>query len=252
MNADGEITLGVQRDSYLNNPLLMKSELGKPLRRCFTLPPEDFVYGRRNYGKEAGAADALSSWKPSQSRSAKKAASAHQRDFITLNKAATQAGLVTAQEQSQYRAIHDFERKSSVVRDFNQKLPKRLPPTMVFGVPTQKTATPIFDLLENRYQEKWLKERREAELKHRLATDAQIRNGSGKGYYQTRASMLRRHSPPIDPPPLWQMKRFRKIPGHLETFRTDKARRNAFNHHASDCTSRTGVFGHGIYESAKS
>ena len=23
--------------------------------------------------------------------------------------------------------------------------------------------------------------------------------------------MLRRHSPPIDPPPLWQMKRFRKV-----------------------------------------
>ena len=43
-----------------------------------------------------------------------------------------------------------------------------------FYLVCRKTATPIFDLLENRYQEKWLKERREAELKHRLATDAQV------------------------------------------------------------------------------
>ena len=43
-----------------------------------------------------------------------------------------------------------------------------------------------------------------------------------------------------------------QIPGQLETFRTDQAREKAFTHHASDCTSRTGVFGHGIYESPKS
>ena len=43
-----------------------------------------------------------------------------------------------------------------------------------------------------------------------------------------------------------------QIPGQLETFRTDKAKQRAFTHHASDCTSRTGVFGHGVYEAAKS
>ena len=42
------------------------------------------------------------------------------------------------------------------------------------------------------------------------------------------------------------------MPGQLETFRSQKARQMAFSHHASDCTSRTGVFGHGIYEEAQS
>lgn len=37
----------------------------------------------------------------------------------------------------------------------------------------------------------------------------------------------------------------------LTTFRTDKARSSAFHHHASDAVSRTGVFGHGIYQAAK-
>ena len=39
----------------------------------------------------------------------------------------------------------------------------------------------------------------------------QSRKGSGKGYNQTRASLLRHHSAPVDLPPLWQMKRFRKV-----------------------------------------
>ena len=42
-----------------------------------------------------------------------------------------------------------------------------------------------------------------------------------------------------------------QIPANLETFRTEQARTAAFHHHASDATSRTGVFGHGIYQAAK-
>lgn len=243
--------LGVQRESLLKNPLLVKSELGRPLRRCYTLPPEDFVYGKSTFGKDSGAADALSSWKASQFQGLQKSAPPRQRDFISLNKAATQAGLITAPEHAQYRTTHNVWRKQSI-RENSLKLPRRLPPTMVFGVPTQRATTPVFDLLEHRYQEKWLKERRQSEMNSRIELENQKRQGSGKGYYETRASMLRRHSPPVDPPPLWQMRRFRKINGQLETFRTDKARNDAFTHHATDCTSRTGVFGHGTYESAKS
>ena len=53
-----------------------------------------------------------------------------------MNKAATQAGLVTAQEHFQYRATHDLERVASPNSN-TLKATKRLPPTMVFGVPTQ-------------------------------------------------------------------------------------------------------------------
>jgi len=251
MDTQGDVALGIQRDSLLNNPLLMKSELGKPLRRCFTLPPEDFIYGQRNRGKETGAADAMSSWKLKDKNNQMEREKRGPRDFISLNKAATQSGLVTAQEHAQYRATHDVKRIPSA-REQNLKLPKRLPPNMVFGVPTQRTLTPVFDLLEHRYQEKWLQERKIAEMSSGNKNDTQRRAGSGKAYNETRASMLRRHSPPVDPPPLWQMNRFRKIPGLLETFRSDKEKSSAFQHHASDCTSRTGVFGHGIYEGAKS
>ena len=74
-----------------------------------------------------------------------------------------------------------------------------------------------------------------------------------KNYRETRASKLRRHSPPVDGGPLWQMSRFQKraVPV-LQTFRSESARQKALLHHSTDCTARTGVFGHGNYESAKS
>ena len=43
-----------------------------------------------------------------------------------------------------------------------------------------------------------------------------------------------------------------QIPAYLSTFRSDQAKDSAFKHHATDSTSRQGVFGHGIYEPAKS
>lgn len=43
-----------------------------------------------------------------------------------------------------------------------------------------------------------------------------------------------------------------QIPPKLDTFPSDKAKSEAFHYHASDGISRTGVFGHGIYQAAKS
>ena len=61
-----------------------------------------------------------------------------QRDFISLNKAATSAGLITSQEHFQYRATHDvLKDNSSILGGKNTNPIKRLPPTMVHGMPTK-------------------------------------------------------------------------------------------------------------------
>ncbi len=78
----------------------------------------------------------MSSWKLKDKNNQMEREKRGPRDFISLNKAATQSGLVTAQEHAQYRATHDVKRIPSA-REQNLKLPKRLPPNMVFGVPTQ-------------------------------------------------------------------------------------------------------------------
>lgn len=244
------IVLGVQRESLGNNPLLQKSPLGRPLKRCFILPPEDFVYGRANEGVEHGAGEALSGWyalnKPQPLSQKEKQPP---RDFIRLNRQAVRVGLVTAPEHFQYRATHDIRQKLSANEKGSDRVFKRIPPTMVFGLPT-KPSTPVFELLGHKYQDRWLEERKKAEELLR-ARQVQKRHVEGN-MYETRASLLRKHQPPVEKPPLWHMRRFERVPGKLETFRTESLRTNAFQHHATDCTSRTGVFGHGIYEGAKS
>ena len=51
--------LGEYRPYMRTNPLLMKSNLGKPLLRGYTLPGPDFVYGHRNIDDPFGAAGAM-------------------------------------------------------------------------------------------------------------------------------------------------------------------------------------------------
>jgi len=59
------------------------------------------------------------------------------RDFQTLNKSAVQIGLTTAQEHFQYRATHDVRKLDSRNQTNQTQKIKRLPPTMVYGVPTK-------------------------------------------------------------------------------------------------------------------
>jgi hypothetical protein len=245
MSRKDKVALGSQRESLSVNPLLVHSELGKPRRRCFTLPPADFTYGMRSVCLDGGASEALSSWNvhhPTRGPLKKEP----ERNFIALNTRSVQCGLTTAQEQTQFRATHDIRRRDDEERKKASSAKIRFPPDMVFGIST-RPSTPVFDLLEHRYGERWLEERREAERKQRQKNNKKRL----QGVYETRASLMRRYSEPVDPPPLWKMKRWQKIGPMLTTFRTDEAHSTAFHHHASDAVSRTGVFGHGIYEAAK-
>ena len=71
-----------------------------------------------------------------------------------------------------------------------------------------RPSTPIYDLLEHRYQERWLDDRREAERKQREKMQKKKLHGK---IYETRASLIRRYSEPVDPTPLWKMKRWDKV-----------------------------------------
>ena len=76
------------------------------------------------------------------------------------------------QEQFQYRATHDVRRRVTDDQKMNI-MTRRIPPDVTFGIST-RPSTPVFDLLENKYQEKWLLKRREAELARRERTVQQV------------------------------------------------------------------------------
>ncbi|XP_077986642.1 cilia- and flagella-associated protein 77-like [Glandiceps talaboti] len=240
--------LGIQRESMYDNPLLVKSQLGRPLKRGFSLPSNQFTYGRPNASKDGGAAEAVSGWTGLSSYPIIRKEKKQDRDFIALNKAAVSAGLVYAPEQYQYRATHDVRRQVTE-EEKNKVRTRRIPASMTFGVST-RPSTPVFDLLEHKYQDRWLQDRRKTELAKR--EKIQQKTLTNKGIYETRASLLRKYAPPIDSPPLWQLPKFTNpTSAHLETFRAPTAKDSAFKHHATDSTSRRGVFGHGIYEPTK-
>ncbi|XP_064396134.1 cilia- and flagella-associated protein 77-like [Halichondria panicea] len=236
--------LGSQRESLSSNPLLMASEVGKPRRRGFTLPNATFTYGIRTENKDGGASEAMSNWHAHRPSAGIK--KIPQRDFIALNKRAICSGLTTAQEQTQYRATHNIWRRDDTMTS-EKNTPKFS--EMTFGMST-RPSTPIFDLMENKYQEAWLQERREYERKQR--EKMLQKKLQDKKVYETRASLMRHYSEPVASPPLWKMTRWAEIEPQLQTFRSEKERSVAFHQHSLDATSRVGVFGHGIYQAAQS
>jgi len=248
--------LGEKRETMLQNQLLLRNELGKPMHRGYGgYPGEVFRYGRPCFIKEGGAAEAMRGWTNNNlsvcqtSTGADGANGRTERDFMALNRAAVVAGLTNAAENYQFRATHDVRRKVQAEQG-RKSMSRRLPPTMVFGIST-RPSTPVHDLLEHRYQDAWLEERRGAELSKRHSQETK-KLAPGK-VYETRACQLRAHQVPVEAAPLWQLPRFtQSAKPHLETFRREGDKNAAVTSHQSDGIARRGVFGHGVYEVAKS
>lgn len=247
--------LGANRETMLQNELLLRTELGKPKRRGIIIPA-GLTYGRPNGRRDGGSSEALHGWPTLSSTTLpfKRKEKTASRDFMSLNRAAVSAGLTTANAQYEFRATHDVRRKSQT-EDSQRLRPRRMPPSMVYGIST-RPSTPIFDLLEHKYQDKWLQERRKLELakrqeEHKIG-DNDKQKRSPCQVYETRASLLRTYQNPVDADPLWQMPKFTKeARPSLQTFRSAKARQEAYENFETDKISRKGNFGHGTYESAK-
>lgn len=110
-----------------------------------------------------------------------------------------ECGLTTAHEQAQFRATHDIRRRDDEGKKSSTSQAK-FPPDMVFGISTRsviitlntcmavcvccfRPSTPVFDLLEHRYGERWLEERREAERKQRQKNYKKVSNGIPRHHY---------------------------------------------------------------------
>ncbi|XP_073412078.1 cilia- and flagella-associated protein 77 isoform X3 [Dendrobates tinctorius] len=214
------------------------AELGKTKRRCYSLPGPDFTYGQDSLLREGGVAEAIGHW---QSVEAK----AHQRklesNFIALNREAVKSGLVTATEHQAFRNTHNIWRPINEGRVKPRSL--RLPQDMVYGICT-RPSTPIYDLMEHKYQRLWLEQQRQASEALRILSKEKIQQ---RKVQDTRTTMLRRYQPPIDPAPLWKLPRFKKVAPHLDTFPSEKARQRAFSAHRTDAIARQGLHGQGIY-----
>ncbi|XP_041839036.1 cilia- and flagella-associated protein 77-like isoform X2 [Melanotaenia boesemani] len=206
--------LGVVRKTMLTNPLLIKSPLGKTKSRGLTVPGPDFTYGISNRPcSDRGVAEALSSWKvqPTHEESAQSV------DFVSLNREAVMAGLVTSKEMRQYRV-----QKATEQIQAPRHRPGRTPqhpapvPDITFGVRSRKPS-PISGLLSHEYGRRWL----DAKLRReRLTQEQKVKPGP---VVETRTSLLRRgRSVPASTTP--RQSRFTQVAPALDTFRDQEAR----------------------------
>jgi len=257
-----DIRLGSYRDTMLQNPLLRKAELGKPMQRGFTLPGEEFIYGRPNHCIDGGAQEAMQYMVLQEKRNIK-AQQAHtkalttrrSKNFLKLNKIAVQSGLVTASEQA--RAFDSLAAQSYKPNDIAKINPqqvarRRCPPDMTFGIST-RPSTPVFELLEHRYQTRWLQTQ---DKKQKQSEDCE--NKGKKGIYETQTKVLRQcHEKSLtrdqqkfaneNTRQLWQMPKWKSKQAHLNTFRSEKVKQASFAVHEASRHTRRGKFGHGIY-----
>ncbi|XP_014341644.1 cilia- and flagella-associated protein 77 [Latimeria chalumnae] len=216
-----KIRLGVLRPSMKDNQLLVKSELGKTRRRCYTIPGPDFIYGIYCNIKDGGVAEAIGHWNSIKPISEKTFFTAEQ-DFVALNREAVKAGLVTPAEHYNFRTFHDMKVK---IPDNERFKIRKAPPDMTFGIPT-RPSTPMFELLEHKYGECWIHDRKLAEKRPKKPT---LRNTNQGKIFETRASILRKYQPPVDPQPLWHLPRFQRTLPHLDTFANPDLRNKALN-----------------------
>jgi len=241
--------LGEQRGTMLNNELHLRNELGRSSRRGYVdFPGDKWRYGMPNPPSTGGVSQALGNWNTGLPPI--EAQAEQDRDFISLNREAVKSGIVTAGDQYQFRAVNDIRRKPQTARD---RSPcgniRRLPPSMVFGIST-RPSTPIHDLLENKFQDKWIKETRAANLaqKQQIAQATTIKMNKPQ---MTRASQLRTYHVPVASAPLWQMSKFtRRAAPSLSTFRTETERSAAYRHNVHDRIARHGIDKAGVYMSA--
>merc|ERR1712017_66316 len=160
-----DVRLGEYRESMATNPLLRKAPLGKSKERGFDLPDNSFIYGRPNHCIDGGAQEAMQYCVLEEQReradNANKASNLTKVNFIKLNKGMVQKGIITAKEQAVVNAKGEdaYHIKPPAQIKFKDYLSAPVSVTIEntngtgrsFGIST-RPSTPVFELLEHRYQ----------------------------------------------------------------------------------------------------
>jgi hypothetical protein len=127
------------------NPLLVKIQTGKVKATTYSLPPEGFVYGRRDQYQEEGVKEVVNSWQ----NHTPPAEAVPGRDFVKLNRSAVVRGAVSSKDIANFRTTHDARLKTGATITKGQA--KQLDPSFTYGRPS-KPSTPIHDVLNNTFQ----------------------------------------------------------------------------------------------------
>ncbi|XP_035021263.1 cilia- and flagella-associated protein 77 isoform X2 [Hippoglossus stenolepis] len=209
--------MGVVRDSMLTNPLMIKVSLGQSRSRGFLLPGPDFTFGTSSSSMQnGGVAEVLSSWRVQPRREAADPHKVLVPDFVSLNRNAVKAGLVTSNELRQYRAqVGGGKTKHPAPKQQEGGASQKLVvPDITTRDVSVRPSSPLSDLLSHQYARRW-----KDEQLSRIQTsnhNQQLRTKPGS---DTRTSVLRRSRPLPVTRPQFRLPHFTQVPPAVHSFR---------------------------------
>lgn len=225
VTADGDVIVGRPRPK--NNPLIRRSEVGKPASHN-DLPqlPPGYTFGAPLKRDPEGAGEVMLSWQTHTTPSHKKTYD-FGRDFLTLNKQSLKAGCIHPDQVAEFRKSHEARIKpkiSSSAAGHDRSVSRcsgvpgdiRNDRTHVYGAPSAPSEH-VADLIQNRYELEWVleqKARHEAIQAAEQELQEKKKRSSSPSAYTTKAAAV---APTPHPKEYFTLKQFSQVPSRYFT-----------------------------------
>ena len=214
ITADGDIIIGRRRPK--NNPLIHRSEVGKPSFHNDLPPlPEGYTFGAPLKWDMEGAGDVMLSWH-SHNPPPEKLRYDFGRDFVKLNKNSVLYKCTTPKDVTGFRSGHDIRVKPKVHKHRPTIAPAAVlnNPHHSYGAKSPQSER-VADLIQNRWEFEWVTEQRERCESLADAKKREKDRRSSPSRQTLPAKSREKETPAPHPREYFVMKRFRNVPSRF-------------------------------------
>jgi len=159
VTADGDVIIGRIRPK--NNPLIHRSEVGKPSFHNDMPPlPAHYTFGAPLKKDPEGAGEVMLTWHSHQPSPAKQCYD-FGRDFLTLNKRSVKSGCISSKDIATFRKSNDARIKPKVTGKKPLTVPDHVIQNKDYAYGCKSSGSEcVADLIQNRYELEWVEDQR--------------------------------------------------------------------------------------------
>jgi hypothetical protein len=152
MSLEGTRFTLASKKKFENNSLLVTADVGKSKKPVNTIP--DITFGIKSPLDKEGAKEVTFTWKSHE----RNADAVPPRDFMKLNKMTLKDKAIDGKAVNQFRKSHDARTISVQKKKPRSALPSEVDPNFTYGI-TVKYGETAKELVENLYEEDWVKQK---------------------------------------------------------------------------------------------
>jgi hypothetical protein len=217
MSTEEEFVVGRPRPK--NNPLIHRSEVGKPSFHNDMPPlPEDYTFGAPMKKDAEGAGEVMLTWQ-CHAPPASKMQYDFGRDFLTLNKRSV-GSCANAKDVAKFRAHHDSRIKPNVTGKKPSAVPDRVTgdPNYSYGGKSGESES-VADLIQNRWELEWVQEQKksQANADKKRALEQSRRMSPARQFVARKPSPMMEMQAAPQQKDTFTLKQFRDVPSRYAT-----------------------------------